>query len=465
LGDGFRLAPGYLIIFRYISGRLTVITSSLCHIFMSQKLVNFSESWLRVTRIFDILAGNRESPTMPTVALIGPELYPIPPIRGGAAELFIEKAASRLTGWRPVVIGVSDPDLPQHELRGQAEYFRIPLEGWRKRFYCRYRNFFPLYDRQVAKIINQVQPDLIHIHNRPLLALFLQRHFGSQIPIILHMHNLYESLGKRERPHPGTPFPVAGFAACSRFVLDRERARLGLGASLYRVIYNGVETSAYASRWDPAAGVQEVRHAYGLEAEPTVLFAGKLRESKGVHILLKAMNRVWEVIPQAALVLVGGTEYGLGRTMRETPFLAQLRRDLERAPGKVVLTGFIPPDQMPRAYLLGDVFVGPSQIEEGLGLVFLEAAAAGLPVIATRQGGIPEVVRDGKTGLLLDKKEDDAELAAKIVKLLDDASLRQRLGQQGREKVIAEFSWEKIAGTLEEFYNEVRGQGSEVKGH
>ena len=119
--------------------------------------------------------------------------------------------------------------------------------------------------------------------------------------------------------------------------------------------------------------------AYGLEAEPTVLFAGKLREAKGVHILLKAMTRVWEAAPRAVLVLVGGTEYGLGRTMRETPFLAQLRRDLARAPGKVVLTGFIPPDQMPRAYLLGDVFVGPSQIEEGLGLVFLEAAAAGPP--------------------------------------------------------------------------------------
>jgi spore coat protein SA len=392
---------------------------------------------------------------MPTVALIGPELFPIPPIRGGAAELFIEKVAGHLTGWRPVVIGVSDPELPQHEFRSQAEYFRVPLSGWRKWLYCRYREYFPLYDRQVARIINRVQPDLVHVHNRPLLALYLQRRLRRPIPIILHMHNLYASLGKRERPRPGTVIPVAGFAACSQFVLDRERQRLGLGASLYRVIYNGVETSAYASRWDPAAGVQEVRRAYGLEAEPTVLFAGKLREAKGVHILLKAMARVWEAAPRTVLVLVGGTEYGLSRTMRETPFMAQLRRDLEGAPGKVMLTGFVPPDQMPRAYLLGDVFVGPSQIEEGLGLVFLEAAAAGLPVIATRRGGIPEVVRDGETGLLLDRQDDDAELAAKIIRLLDDAPLRQRLGQQGQARVEADFSWQKIAGTLEAFYDQV----------
>ena len=202
-----------------------------------------------------------------------------------------------------------------------------------------------------------------------------------------------------------------------------------------------------------------MRRRYGIGDEPTVLFAGKLRESKGVHILLRAMTRVWEIAPRAVLVLVGGTEYGRGRTMRETPFMGQLRRDLDRAPGRVVLTGFIPPADMPRAYLLGDVFVGPSQIEEGLGLVFLEAAAAGLPIIATRQGGIPEVVRDGFNGLLLRQPDDDAELAEKIIGLLGDAPLRQRLGQQGRDWVARNFSWERIARTLEEFYDEVREQG------
>jgi spore coat protein SA len=392
---------------------------------------------------------------MPSVALIGPELYPIPPIRGGAAELFIDKVAACLTRWRPVIIGVSDPELPRRESRGQVNYVRIPLSGWRKWLYCRYRNYFPLYDRQVAKIINHLRPDLIHVHNRPLLALALARYLKRPAPIILHMHNLYESLGNRERPLPGTVIPVAGFAACSRFVLERERTRLGLGAGLSRVIYNGVDTATYVSRWDPAAGVRQLRRTYGLGDEPTVLFAGKLRPAKGVHILLEAMRRVWQVLPRAVLVLVGGTEYGKGRTMRETPFLVQLRRDLAKAPGKVVLTGFIPPQEMPRAYLLGDVFVGPSQVEEGLGLVFLEAAAAGLPVIATRRGGIPEVVREGETGLLLDQPDDAAELAEKIVRLLRDTDLRQQWGAQGRAMVQAGFTWEKIAGDLEQFYDEV----------
>jgi spore coat protein SA len=361
---------------------------------------------------------------MPTVALIGPELYPIPPIRGGAAELFIEKVAGH-------------------------------LRGWRKWLYCRYRNYLPLYDRQVARIINRVRPDLVHVHNRPLLALSLTRRVGGEIPVILHMHNLYESLGKRERPPLGSLIPVAGFAACSQFVLDRERSRLGLGAACLRVIYNGVETGAFASIWDHDPQRQQVREQYGLEDEPTVLFAGKLRESKGVHILVRAMARVWEIAPRAVLVLVGGTEYGRGRTMRETPFMGRLRRDLAGAKGRVVLTGFLPPADMPRAYLLGDVFVGPSQIEEGLGLVFLEAAAAGLPIIATRRGGIPEVVRDDFNGLLLRQPDDDAELAERIIGLLSDAPLRQRLGRQGRSWVAENFSWERITGTLEEFYHEI----------
>ncbi len=392
---------------------------------------------------------------MPTAALIGPELYPIPPLRGGAAELFIEKAAARLATWRPVVIGVSDPDLPAHENLGQVEYYRVSLEGWRKWLYCRYRHYFPLYDRGVAEIIARVRPDLIHVHNRPLLARSLQRRFGGQIPIILHMHNLYESLGKRERPRPGAVIPVAGFAACSRFVLERERSRLGLGAGLHRVIYNGVESEAFSSRWEPGSQRREVREQYGLKDEPTVLFAGKLRESKGVHILAAAMERVWETVPQAVLALVGGTEYGRGRTMRETPFWAQLRQRLANAAGRVVLTGFVPAERMPQAYLLGDVFVGPSQIEEGLGLVFLEAAAAGLPIIASRRGGIPEVVREGFNGLLLDRKDDAEELADKIKHLLADSDLRQKLGQAGRQWATTDFSWEKIAQDLELLYDEV----------
>jgi len=398
---------------------------------------------------------------MPCVALIGPELFPIPPIRGGAVELFIDQVASRLGRWRPVVIGPSDPDLPDREVRDGVEYFRVRLDGWRGRLYKRYRQYFPIYDLKVADIIRRVQPDLLHVHNRPLLALSLKKRRGlEKMPLILHMHNLYNSLGRRERPAPGASLPVSAFIGCSRFVVDRERSRLGQDAAAHYVVYNGVDTGAFLPPWDHAAPREKLRRRYGIAAEPTVLFAGKLRESKGVGLLAAAMDQVWQAIPQAVLVLVGGTEFGRGRTGRETPFSRELHNRLARAAGRVVFTGFIPPSLMPETYLLGDVFAGPSQIEEGLGMVFLEASAAGLPIIATPRGGIPEIVQDGMNGLLLQQYDNPRELAERIIHLLRDRELRLRLGQQGRAWVEEHFTWEKIARRQEQVYDEITGVSS-----
>ena len=86
--------------------------------------------------------------------LIGSELFPIPPIRGGAAELFIEKAASCLTRYRPLIVSPADPDLPRQECRDKVEYIRVPMSGGRAWLYRRYREYFPIYDRQVAKLIH-----------------------------------------------------------------------------------------------------------------------------------------------------------------------------------------------------------------------------------------------------------------------------------------------------------------------
>jgi spore coat protein SA len=269
------------------------------------------------------------------------------------------------------------------------------------------------------------------------------------------MHNLQNSLGRREKPLPGASLPLAGFIGCSRFVVEEEKSRLGRDAAAHFVVYNGVDTEAFLTPWDHPASREKMRHRYQLTDEPVVLFVGKLRESKGVHLLLAAMEQVWSRFPPAVLVLVGGAEFGLDRTHRETPFLREMRRRIEKARGRVVLTGFIPPARIPEAYLLGDIFVGASQIEEGLGMVFLEASAAGLPIIATRRGGIPEIVRDDFNGLLLQQHDDPRELGAKINLLLEDQDLRRRLGRQGRTWVQDNFSWERIAQRQEEVYDEI----------
>jgi spore coat protein SA len=393
---------------------------------------------------------------MPTVALIGPELFPIPPIRGGATELFIDRLAAHLTRYHPVVMGPGDPDLPDFERRDRVEYRRVPLNACQRWLYRRYRHLVPLYDRGVARLVRRLAPDLLHVHNRPLLALNLKKWFP-RLPVLLHMHNTYHILGKRERPAPYTPMPVEAFLACSNFVMEEERERLGTGAGTHIVMPNGVDPQAFHPWWERGAAARAAREHYGLNDEPVVHYAGKIRESKGVGVLLAAMHRVWKDLPQAALVLVGGTEFGRGRTRRETPFFKEFREQAARASGRVVLTGFVPHESIPITYLLGDVFVAPSQKPEGMPMVLLEASACGLPLIATRLGGIPEVVQDGTNGLLVDSPQDPGELAEKILALLQDPALRERLGRTARERILERFSWQHIAREQEAVYDGILG--------
>jgi spore coat protein SA len=401
---------------------------------------------------------------MPTVALIGPELFPIPPIRGGATELFIDRLAAHLRRYRPVIIGPGDPELPVQEVRGPAEYWRVSLGPWQQWLYRRYRHVLPLYDRRVAGLVRRLTPDLLHVHNRPLLALNLKTWFP-RLPVLLHLHNSYHILGKRERPAPYTPLPVEALVACSRFILDQERERLGTGAKDYKVIPNGVEPQVFRPGWERGPEAQAERERYALGDDFVVLYAGKIRESKGVGLLLDAMTRVWGRHPRAVLALVGGTEFGRGRIQRETPFFKQFREQAAQAPGRIIFTGFVPHDRMDLTYLLGDIFVAPSQLEEGMPMVLLEASACGLPLVATRLGGIPEVVREGENGLLLDNPHDPEELAEKIITLAENPDLRRRLGRQAREDALKRFAWQHIAQKQEAVYDEVikrfSGEGGE----
>ena len=400
---------------------------------------------------------------MPTVAHVAAELFPVPPIRGGAAELFIEQVAARLSGWRSLIICRGDPELPAREAHGPVRYIRLPLSGWRFRLYKRYRTLLPFYDRQVLRVLTETGPDLVHVHNRPLLAQYLQQHLQGRIPVLLHLHNLSESLGRRERPPAGTAIPVAACVACSRFVLERERGRLGLGAQRHFVVYNGVDPAQFSCRWQEPGLGQAVRQRYGLGPEPVVLFVGKVRESKGVGVLLAAMSRVWSHFPAAVLLLAGGTEYGRGRTDRQTPFYRRLQEEIRQAAGRVILTGFIPPPQIAAVYQAGDVFVGPSQVEEGLGIVFLEAAASGLPILASTRGGIPEIVRPGLNGLLLERHDDAQELAEHLITLLSDPARRETLGRQGCQWVRQQFTWDHVARRLVGVYETILGQRAGVE--
>ncbi|MEV4377710.1 glycosyltransferase family 4 protein [Streptosporangium sp. NPDC049644] len=197
----------------------------------------------------------------------------------------------------------------------------------------------------------------------------------------------------------------------------------------------GVDTEVFA----PGAGRERVRAALGLGERPVVLCLSRLVPRKGQDTLLRAWPGVLRDVPDAMLLIVGGGPY---------------RRTLERLArpmgGSVQITGSVPEAALPGYLAAGDVFAMPCRTRlggidvEGLGIVYLEASASGLPVVAGSSGGAPDAVLRGQTGLVVDGTRPD-EVTATLVDLLKDLAGARAMGERGREWVAREWSWDLAA--------------------
>lgn len=194
----------------------------------------------------------------------------------------------------------------------------------------------------------------------------------------------------------------------------------------------GVDPSVFR----PGLGT-DVRASLGLVDRPVVVCVSRLMPRKGQDTLIRALPSVQRSAPHAALLLVGG-----GPSRRHLESLARS----ERVASSVVFTGSVPWEQLPSYYGAGDVFAMPCRTRlggldvEGLGVVFLEAAACGLPVIAGDSGGAPDTVLDGETGFVVDGTRAD-EVGARALDLLCDPARAQALGSRAREWIAGSWTW------------------------
>lgn len=213
-----------------------------------------------------------------------------------------------------------------------------------------------------------------------------------------------------------------------------EEGRTGTEVS---VIYNGVDLQ----RYDHQAPCCTLREEYGLPAEgPIVGVVARLESEKGHPTLLDAWPAVLAAQPTATLLIVGE-----GSRREELEAQARALEIAER----VVFTGRR--EDVPAVTAALDVAVLPSY-REAQGLVILEAMALGRPVVATRVGGIPEMVEDGVTGLLVPAHDSQA-LAAAIVRLLTDHSLADVIGRAGHDLVHDRFCVELMVSAVEDIYD------------
>ncbi|CAM5584461.1 glycosyltransferase family 4 protein [Streptomyces coeruleorubidus] len=194
----------------------------------------------------------------------------------------------------------------------------------------------------------------------------------------------------------------------------------------------------------PGSGGDDIRSRLGLTDRPVVVCVSRLVRRKGQDTLIQAMPRILAAEPDAVLLIVGGGPYEKD--------LRKLAHDTGVA-GSVRFTGPVPWAELPAHYGAGDVFAMPCRTRrggldvEGLGIVYLEASATGLPVVAGDSGGAPDAVLDGETGWVV-RGGSPAEAADRIITLLGDAELRRRMGERGREWVEEKWRWDLLAEHL-----------------
>jgi alpha-maltose-1-phosphate synthase len=206
------------------------------------------------------------------------------------------------------------------------------------------------------------------------------------------------------------------------------------------VIYNGIDTDLYR----PDSG-REVLNRYGIDpARPSVVFVGRVTRQKGLPVLLRAARRFDSA---AQLVLCAGQADTAELQAEVTGLVGQLRAARD---GVILIPGMLTKAEVIQILSHATVFVCPSEYEP-LGIVNLEAMACGCAVVASAVGGIPEVVADGVTGRLV-PPGDEASLAEAVNALIREPGRTAALGARGRERAVAEFSWDRIAGQTAGLY-------------
>ncbi|WP_431948989.1 glycogen synthase [Actinacidiphila sp. bgisy167] len=232
---------------------------------------------------------------------------------------------------------------------------------------------------------------------------------------------------------------------------DILRSYPALDPARVHVVHNGIDTRLYRPDASPAALT-----AHGVDpGRPYALFVGRITRQKGVPHLLRAARRI---DPELQIVLCAGAPDTpeIDREFRE--LVAELR---SVRGGVVWIPRMLPRPEVVRLLTHAAVFVCPS-VYEPLGIVNLEAMACGTAVVASAVGGIPEVVEDGVTGLLVPYEEKDPEafeagLATAVGALAGDPAAAARMGAAGRARAVAEFGWDAVARRTVGVYEEICG--------
>lgn len=290
---------------------------------------------------------------------------------------------------------------------------------------------------QIKKVIHEVQPKLVHSNSATAQLYAGSMAAKENVPCVWHARDL------RRLPFPATSL-VRGadrIIAISEAVADILAAS-GLNRPKVTRIYNGIDVK----EWEGRIAGKNVRAELGLsDAERILLVAGQFIPWKRQEDAIRAMEFIAKTHPEARLVLAGSDLFG------EFPLMQAQFEQLAAELGvrdKVIFAG--QRDDMPDLINAAEMVIVPSDAEP-FGRVAMEGMALRKPVVGTRAGGLPELVRDGETGLLVVPRFPQS-LAEACVRLLDHPTLAETLGQAGRARVESQFTLDRMVRETQELY-------------
>ncbi|GAB5900005.1 GDP-mannose-dependent alpha-(1-6)-phosphatidylinositol monomannoside mannosyltransferase [Mycolicibacterium mageritense] len=299
---------------------------------------------------------------------------------------------------------------------------------------------------RMRRLIEQHQPETVWFGAAAPLALLgpLARRAGARrIVASTHGHEVGWSMlpvARSALRRIGDDADVVTFV--SRYTRNRFASAFGPDAALEH-LPPGVDVDRF--RPDPEARA-ELRERYGLGGRPVVVCLSRLVPRKGQDILIRAMPVIRHRVPEAALVIVGGGPYA--ETLHKLAHSYGVADD-------VIFTGGVPGAELPAHHAMADVFAMPCRTRgagldvEGLGIVYLEASACGVPVVAGTSGGAPETVLDGETGLVVDGN-DVGVVASAVSDLLADPARAAAMGVAGRHWAVDNWQWRAKGARLAE---------------
>lgn len=360
-------------------------------------------------------------------------IHGITQIGGAERELLLILENLRRDGYGAVVVCPDKGPLGEELERLGIEIRYVPLPAWRKvlAYPRRARGI-----RRLRDVITEVRPALIHVNDIWWVPQSLRANFGLGVPILAHVRQEIEPVKvRRYRLNQ-----VDGVLPVSRHVQQSLEAG-GVNRERLWTIYSGLDMTRVPQK----EGDHPRGRRFGVPDDvPLIGTVANLFPRKGYEVILKALPKILACFPMMQYIIIGQGDSGYERTLRSLVHAMGLEKTVR-------FVGY--QEEVYSCLAAMDIYVHPA-LMEGFGIAMLEAMAMEKPVVASRVGGIPEVVQDGVTGLLV-PPGDPETLAAAILHLLEDPHTRHMMGMAGRERLEAHFTLEQTMKTLQAVYAEL----------